>query len=201
MGRAGLRGIVSDRRWLVEPAVPAMVPLANCVDWQEFPSVKILHDEAGLSTLEYIIILVLVAVIGIVSWQLFGDSVAGSVDEAHAEITSLGVAGGGGGSRVGNAGGSEGVEAVGGSDSEGATTVGAEAEDDSSEQEAGASGGEGETRVVGVVREEGDIAVYTAPGTEESSGGYGMLITLVLVVLLAFGGVFVFFKAKGGSQS
>ena len=51
---------------------------------------KIHQDEEGLSTVEYIIILVLIAVIGIVAWQAFGTAVKDKVDESTESITDLG---------------------------------------------------------------------------------------------------------------
>jgi Flp pilus assembly pilin Flp len=47
------------------------------------------RDQSGLSTVEYILILVLVAVVGVVTWRLFGASVGDQVDEAQAGITTL----------------------------------------------------------------------------------------------------------------
>jgi len=159
--------------------------------------VGLLREEDGLSTLEYVIILVLVAVIGLVTWQFFGESVADSVDEAHAEIRNIGAGGSGRGRvRVGAAG--DDVEAVGSQDP--AASPAGSATPAEGEGENGLGGGAGETRVAGVVRDEGAISVYTAPGTEEETGGYGVLITIAIVVLLALGGVFAFFKAKGSKS-
>ncbi|NOY93079.1 MAG: hypothetical protein GXP55_17990 [Deltaproteobacteria bacterium] len=47
------------------------------------------RDERGLSTVEYILILVLVVVVGIVTWRFFGASVGQQVEEARGGITAL----------------------------------------------------------------------------------------------------------------
>lgn len=47
-------------------------------------------DEAGLSTVEYIIILVLIAVIAIVAWKQFGESVEYHVRDSTTQINHLG---------------------------------------------------------------------------------------------------------------
>ncbi len=51
---------------------------------------ELLQDEQGLSTVEYIIILVLIAVIGIIAWQNFGDAVKQKTESATGEIQGLG---------------------------------------------------------------------------------------------------------------
>lgn len=50
----------------------------------------LLQDEQGLSTVEYIIILILIAVIGIVAWQNFGSAVKEKTESATGEIQGLG---------------------------------------------------------------------------------------------------------------
>ena len=48
-----------------------------------------LKDERGLSTVEYIIILLLIAVAGIGLWRAFGDSVAAKISDATSEVDGL----------------------------------------------------------------------------------------------------------------
>lgn len=48
------------------------------------------HDERGLSTVEYIIILVLIAVIAIVAWKQFGEAVEYHVRDSTTQINHLG---------------------------------------------------------------------------------------------------------------
>ncbi len=50
---------------------------------------KINEDEEGLSTVEYIIILVLIAVLGIAVWRTFGEAVEEEVTNAESEIRGL----------------------------------------------------------------------------------------------------------------
>lgn len=47
------------------------------------------RDERGLSTVEYIIILILIAVAGIGLWRAFGDSVAEKIGTATSEVQGL----------------------------------------------------------------------------------------------------------------
>ncbi len=51
---------------------------------------KLLKDEDGLSTVEYIIILILIAIIGIVAWQNFGQAVKTKAESATGDIQGLG---------------------------------------------------------------------------------------------------------------
>lgn len=51
---------------------------------------SLVKDEEGLSTVEYIIILILIAVIAIVAWQAFGDAVKSKVEGSTENITNLG---------------------------------------------------------------------------------------------------------------
>ncbi|MCK9522805.1 MAG: hypothetical protein M0R76_07115 [Proteobacteria bacterium] len=46
-------------------------------------------DKRGLSTVEYIIILVLVAVAGIALWQEFGDAVQSRITESTGAIDAM----------------------------------------------------------------------------------------------------------------
>jgi len=47
------------------------------------------RDDRGLSTVEYIIILMLIAVAGIALWSAFGDTVSSKIGEATGEVGSL----------------------------------------------------------------------------------------------------------------
>jgi len=47
------------------------------------------QDDAGLSTVEYIIILILIAVAGITLWKSFGESVEVRIRESTTEINSM----------------------------------------------------------------------------------------------------------------
>ena len=49
----------------------------------------LLQDEEGLSTVEYVIILILIAIIAIVAWQNFGNAVTAKADEATGSISGL----------------------------------------------------------------------------------------------------------------
>lgn len=49
----------------------------------------LVRDEDGLSTVEYVIILFLIAIIGIVAWRNFGSSVKGKVENATTEVQGL----------------------------------------------------------------------------------------------------------------
>ncbi len=62
---------------------------------------ELVRDQRGLSTVEYILILVLVVVVGIVTWRFFGASVGQQVDEARGGITTLDRNGGAAGSKAG----------------------------------------------------------------------------------------------------
>ncbi len=48
------------------------------------------RDEEGLSTVEYVIILFLIAIIGIAAWKKFGSSVSSKVDGGATSISQLG---------------------------------------------------------------------------------------------------------------
>ena len=51
---------------------------------------SLLADTRGLSTVEYVIILVLIAVVGILAWSNFGDAVKAKIDTSTGEIEHLG---------------------------------------------------------------------------------------------------------------
>lgn len=50
---------------------------------------RLLRDDRGLSTVEYIIILMLIAVAGMVLWQNFGKAVADKVGAATQSVEGL----------------------------------------------------------------------------------------------------------------
>lgn len=50
---------------------------------------SLVRDERGLSTVEYIIILVLIAVAGIGLWRAFGDTVSEKIGDATGEVGGL----------------------------------------------------------------------------------------------------------------
>jgi Flp pilus assembly pilin Flp len=50
----------------------------------------LLRDERGLSTVEYVIILALIAIGGITIWGQFGDAVASKVGDATTRMENLG---------------------------------------------------------------------------------------------------------------
>ena len=50
---------------------------------------SLLRDTRGLSTVEYIIILCLIAVVGFAVWQKFGETVKGKVGAAEGVVGDL----------------------------------------------------------------------------------------------------------------
>ena len=59
-------------------------------DWREQRAGSgIARDERGLSTVEYIIILVLIAVAGIGLWRAFGETVSDKISNATGEVGGL----------------------------------------------------------------------------------------------------------------
>jgi Flp pilus assembly pilin Flp len=50
---------------------------------------NLLRDERGLTTVEYVIILVLLAVVAISVWDKFGDAVQGKVKDSTTKIDEL----------------------------------------------------------------------------------------------------------------
>jgi len=46
----------------------------------------LVRDQAGLSTVEYVIILVLIASISIITWKTFGNQVKGGLDKASSNF-------------------------------------------------------------------------------------------------------------------
>jgi Flp pilus assembly pilin Flp len=45
----------------------------------------------GLSTVEYVIILILIAVVGIVAWRQFGNTVVSKINSGNSQVSGLGV--------------------------------------------------------------------------------------------------------------
>ena len=58
---------------------------------------SLLRDTRGLTTVEYIIILCLIAIVGFVAWKKFGTAVAARTDEAATTVEGLSGTGGGAG--------------------------------------------------------------------------------------------------------
>ena len=50
----------------------------------------LLRDDAGLSTVEYVILLILIAVVGITAWRQFGGAVVTKVTSGSNQIQGLG---------------------------------------------------------------------------------------------------------------
>jgi Flp pilus assembly pilin Flp len=47
------------------------------------------NDQRGLTTVEYIIVLGLIAVVGITAWQKFGETLIGEVEAADGYISDV----------------------------------------------------------------------------------------------------------------
>ncbi|MEM9067693.1 MAG: hypothetical protein AAGE52_04280 [Myxococcota bacterium] len=58
------------------------------------PQRELLQDDAGLSTVEYIIILILIAIIGIAAWRNFGEEVEFQARSSTTQINTLETGGG-----------------------------------------------------------------------------------------------------------
>ncbi len=50
---------------------------------------SLMNDERGLTTVEYIIVLGLIAVVGIAAWQQFGETLIGEVEAADGYISDV----------------------------------------------------------------------------------------------------------------
>lgn len=59
------------------------------------PLKSLLRDDAGLSTVEYIIILVLIAIVGMAAWKTFGEKVKEKIGGSTTRVNSLDPAAGG----------------------------------------------------------------------------------------------------------
>lgn len=56
---------------------------------QKAKNSQLAKDEEGLTTVEYIIILILIAVLAIAVWRSFGDSVRAKVSYSNTQIQGL----------------------------------------------------------------------------------------------------------------
>lgn len=61
----------------------------NEITVQKNNAKSLVRDEEGLSTVEYVIILFLIAIIGIAAWKKFGSSVSSKVDGGASSIGAL----------------------------------------------------------------------------------------------------------------
>jgi Flp pilus assembly pilin Flp len=50
----------------------------------------LIKDTEGLSTVEYVIILILIAVVGITAWRTFGNTVVSKINSGNGQISGLG---------------------------------------------------------------------------------------------------------------
>ncbi len=154
-------------------------------------------DQRGLSTVEYIILFVLVAIIGIVTWQLFGGALEENVTDARDEIAQVGVGGTGRGTGMTKqVAGARSAEEGG---SEAGTMAGGPNMADGMNMNAAGTASMG-TGAAGVVSRPsaGGPSVYTVAPEEESSAGKMWFLVAILVFL--FLGGFVFYsKAKRGN--
>jgi len=50
---------------------------------------SLIRDQRGLTTVEYIIVLGLIAVVGIAAWQQFGETLIGEVEAADGYISDI----------------------------------------------------------------------------------------------------------------
>jgi len=48
------------------------------------------RNTEGLSTVEYVILLMLIAVVGIVAWRTFGNTVASKINNGNSQVSGLG---------------------------------------------------------------------------------------------------------------
>ena len=50
----------------------------------------LVRNTEGLSTVEYVIILMLIAVVGIVAWRTFGNTVVSKINNGNSQVSGLG---------------------------------------------------------------------------------------------------------------
>ena len=50
----------------------------------------LIKDTEGLSTVEYVIILILIAVVGITAWRTFGNTVVSKINSGNSQVSGLG---------------------------------------------------------------------------------------------------------------
>ncbi|MFO0609889.1 MAG: hypothetical protein U0324_42415 [Polyangiales bacterium] len=48
------------------------------------------RNTEGLSTVEYVILLMLIAVVGIVAWRTFGNTVVSKINNGNSQVSGLG---------------------------------------------------------------------------------------------------------------
>ena len=174
---------------------------------------SLLHDTTGLSTVEYIIVLVLIGVLAIALWQIFGATVGNRIDasatglrtmEGGSSNSSGASASGGSGTTGGGSGTTGGGGRLGGS----SPSVTGEVAGTDPSVTAGAGGdpsvmGEvihgGSATEGGVSGEEGEesnhvtTSVYVAPGTDvdgsfsilELIAGVGIILAFAFPILIA----------------
>ena len=92
-------GVAEDPPNFAQPAVSATncmtAPegdssnMAKKIEMKQRQTNGLLQDTEGLTTVEYIIILCLIAVVGFAAWQKFGDTVQKKVGEADGVVNSL----------------------------------------------------------------------------------------------------------------
>ena len=58
-------------------------------DIQKRDANALLNETEGLSTVEYVILLVLIAVVGIAAWRTFGSTVVNKVNGGNSTIQSM----------------------------------------------------------------------------------------------------------------
>lgn len=174
------------------------------------PSVRtsvrtLVADERGLSVVEYAILAVLIAVIGLIAWSLFGEEVEqkvvlateqmGGVGEGGARIPS---AGGGGAGAGGSGAGAGSGSASGGGDVPDDLEVAAQQPGvGSGGMGAAGAGASGGVEAAGIVARsgEGGGSMYVAPGTDADDSG--VWLTLLGIVVFFLLGIVVFAKMKG----
>lgn len=149
--------------------------------------------------MEYAILAVLIAVIGLIAWSLFGEEVEQKVVLATEQMGGVGE---GGGSRLPSAGGGS------GGGGNGSGSGGGDVPDDlevaarqpgvsSGGMSAGGTTGSGGVEATGVVARSGagGGSVYVAPGTDADDSG--VWLTLLGIVVFFLLGIVVFAKMKG----
>lgn len=130
----------------------------------------LLRDTRGLSTVEYILILVIVAITALLLWQTFGSSVGSRVDQATQSVSGMDGRGGGASGAVasGDSAGSATAMAITEGRAEGSATN--DSEGSSAMGAAGGGGGEdGEGASTGRARRAGE-AEGAAAGFDEGGG-------------------------------
>ena len=193
----GPRVALSPRRTAPRYAPPVRTPPGSVR--------SLVTDERGLSVVEYAILAVLIAVIGLIAWSLFGEEVEQKVVLATEQMGGVGE---GGGSRLPSAGGGSGGGGNGSGGGTGSGSGGGDVPDDlevaarqpgvsSGGMSAGGTTGSGGVEATGVVARSGagGGSVYVAPGTDADDSG--VWLTLLGIVVFFLLGIVVFAKMKG----